>query len=177
MKKACLRRAFFLFHIAGLQPTACLLPTAGLLPNFFYILHMASETLYDPIRKKDVPATPEEHVRQATIRYLLDQVKVPEHLIAVEFPLNSIDPKTEDRVDIMVHNFRSGATMDKPWLLVECKAPGEYSWEALQVQLNKYLQVLSPNYVMLSLGDAVRFFEFDQVSRKFSKIKGLPDFV
>lgn len=142
----------------------------------FYICDMASETLYDPIRKKDVPATPEEHVRQATVRYLLDQVKVSEHLIAVEFPLNAIDPKTDDRVDIMVHNFRAGAGMDKPWLLVECKAPGEYNWPALQQQLNKYLQILTPNYVMLSLGDAVRYFKLDAVTKRFEKIESLPQF-
>lgn len=137
---------------------------------------MASETLYDPIRKKDVPATPEEHVRQATIRYLLDQVKVPEHLIAVEFPLSSIEPKTADRVDIMVHNFRAGATMDKPWLLVECKAPGEYTWPLLQQQLNKYLQILTPNYVMLALGDAVRYFTLNPATKRFEKIQELPKY-
>lgn len=137
---------------------------------------MSSETLYEPIRKKEVPATPEEYVRQATIRYLLDQVNVPAHLIAVEFPLNFVDPKTADRVDIIVHNFRAGATMDKPWLLVECKAPGEYTWEALQVQLNRYLKVLTPQYVMLALGDAVRFFRLDGEKRRFAKIENLPCF-
>lgn len=144
--------------------------------SFFTFADMASDTLYDPIRKKDVPATPEEHVRQATVRYLLDQVKVPEHLIAVEFPLGTIDPKTEDRVDIMVHNFRAGATIDKPWLLVECKAPGEYNWPVLQQQLNKYLQFLTPNYVMLSLGDAVRYFALDPKTKRFQKIDALPQF-
>lgn len=134
------------------------------------------DTLYDPIRKKDVLATPEEHVRLATIRYLLDQVKVPEHLIAVEFPLGSIDPNTADRVDIMVHNFREGAGIEKPWLLVECKAPGEYSWPALQQQLNKYLQVLTPSYVMLSLGDAVRYFKLDAATKRFEKVEALPLF-
>ena len=133
---------------------------------------MPHETLFDPIRKKDVPATPEEHVRQETIRFLLEKVKVPAHLIAVEFGLCAIDPKTDDRVDIMVHNFREGAPLERPWLLVECKAPGEYTWEALQVQLNKYLRILTPNYVMLALGDAVRFFKLD--GKKFSKIDSLP---
>ncbi|MCQ2096506.1 MAG: type I restriction enzyme HsdR N-terminal domain-containing protein [Fibrobacter sp.] len=137
---------------------------------------MASENLYDPIRKKNVPATPEEHVRQATIRYLLDQVKVPEHLIAVEFPLNLVDPKTEDRVDILVQNFKAGADLSKPWLLVECKAPGEYTWPALQQQLNKYLQILTPQYVMLSLGDAVRYFKLDSTTKRFEKIETLPLF-
>lgn len=137
---------------------------------------MTHETLFDPIRKKEVPATPEEHVRQATVRYLVDVVKVPEHLIAVEFPLSSIDVKTADRVDIMVHNFRAGAPLNKPWLLVECKAPGEYTWPVLQQQLNKYLQVLTPNYVMLALGDCVRYFELDSVTHRFKKIEQLPVF-
>jgi hypothetical protein len=134
------------------------------------------ETLYDPIRKKDVPATPEEHVRQATIRFLLDVVKVPEHAITVEFPLGLVDPKSDERADIVVSNFREGASIDRPWLMVECKAPGEYTWEALQVQLNKYLKVLSPKYVMLSLGDAVRYFALDATTKRFKKIEKLPEF-
>ena len=135
---------------------------------------MPHETLFDPIRKKDVPATPEEQVRQATIQFLLNEVKVPAHLIAVEFALSTIEPKTDDRVDIMVHNFRDGAALDKPWLLVECKAPGEYTWEALQVQLNKYLRILTPKYVMLALGDTVRYFKLD--GKKFIKIPSIPEY-
>jgi len=137
---------------------------------------LRTQTLYDPIRKKDVPATPEEHVRQATVQYLLDVVKVPAHLIAVEFPLSLVNAKTDDRVDIVVHNFRDGAPMSKPWLLVECKAPGEYSWPVLQQQLNKYLAVLTPNYVMLALGDCVRYFALDANTKRFVKIESLPEY-
>ena len=135
---------------------------------------MTHGMIYDPIRKKDVPDTPEERVRQATIRFLLDVVKVPEHLITVEFGLCAIDPATDDRVDIVVNNFREGAPLEKPWLLVECKAPGEYTWEALQVQLNRYLKVLTPKYVMLALGDATAYFALDAATRRFTKIANLP---
>ena len=137
---------------------------------------MTHGTLYDPIRGKDVPDTPEERVRQATVQFLLNEIKVPAHLITVEFGLCAIDPKTDDRVDIIVSNFREGATLDKPWLLVECKAPGEYTWEALQVQLNRYLKILTLKYVMLALGDAVRYFERDDATGRFKKIEKLPDF-
>ena len=137
---------------------------------------MSHETLYDPIRKKDVPATPEEHVRQATIQFLLDEVKVPAHLMTVEFGLCAIDPKTDDRVDIVVHDFRDGGDLSHPWLLVECKAPGEYTWEGLQVQLNRYLKVLTPKYVMLALGDAMRYFVLDSSSRRFAPLQQLPAF-
>ncbi len=137
---------------------------------------MTHGMIYDPIRKKDVPATPEEHVRQATIQFLLDEVKVPAHLMTVEFGLCAIDPKTDDRVDIVVHDFRDGGDLSHPWLLVECKAPGEYTWEGLQVQLNRYLKVLTPKYVMLALGDAVRYFVLDSSSRRFAPLQQLPTF-
>ena len=138
---------------------------------------MTHGTIYDPIRKKDVPDTPEERVRQATVQFLLNEVKVPAHLITVEFALSVVDPNTDDRADIVVNNFREGATLDKPWLLVECKAPGEYTWEGLQVQLNKYLKILTPKYVMLSLGDGERFFELDAETGQFTKIEKLPEFL
>lgn len=134
------------------------------------------QTLFDPIRKKDVPDTPEERVRQATVKFLIDEVKVPQNLIAVEFALSTVEPKTDDRVDILVQDFKSFDDLKHPWLLVECKAPGEYTWQALQVQLNKYLQILSPKYVMLSLGDAVRYFALDAATKRFQKIEKLPKF-
>ena len=137
---------------------------------------MLHETLYDPIRKKDVPDTPEERVRQATIRYLVESVEVPEHLIAVEFALSIVDSKTDDRVDLLVQDFKASGDLKHPWLLVECKAAGEYTWQALQVQMNKYPQVLSPQYVMLALGDAERFFELDSTTKRFKKIEKLPKF-
>ena len=137
---------------------------------------MTHGMLYDPIRKKDVPDTPEERVRQATVQFLLDEVKVPAHLITVEFGLCAVDPKTDDRVDIVVNNFREGAPLDRPWLLVDCKVPGEYTWEALQVQLNRYLKILKPKFVMLALGDAVRYFGLDAASGRYKKLDSLPEF-
>lgn len=137
---------------------------------------MIHGTIYDPVRGKDVPDTPEEHVRQATIRFLMDEVKVPQNLIAVEFALSAIEPKTDDRVDLLVQDFKASGDLKHPWLLVECKAPGEYTWPVLQQQLNKYLQILTPNYVMLALGDCVRYFELDAASMRFRKIEKLPEF-
>jgi hypothetical protein len=137
---------------------------------------MTHGTIYDPVRGKDVPDTPEERVRQATIRFLIDEVKVPQNLIAVEFALSMVEPKNDDRVDLFVQEFKASGDLKHPWLLVECKAPGEYTWQALQVQLNKYLKVLTPKYVMLSLGDAVRYFELDATTKRFKKIEKLPEF-
>ena len=138
--------------------------------------NLKHQTLFDPIRQKEVPATPEELVRQATIKFLMDEVKVPKNLIAVEFALSTVEPSTDDRVDLLVQDFKASGDLKHPWLLVECKAPGEYTWQTLQVQLNKYLQILSPKYVMLSLGDAVRYFALDATTKRFQKIEKLPEF-
>ena len=144
--------------------------------SFPKVNNLKHQTLFDPIRQKEVPATPEELVRQATVKFLMDEVKVPQNLIAVEFALSTVESSTDDRVDILVQDFKDGADLKHPWLLVECKAPGEYTWQALQVQLNKYLQVLTPKYVMLSLGDAVRYFALDAATKRFQKIDKLPAF-
>ena len=68
--------------------------------------NLKHQTLFDPIRQKDVPATPEELVRQATVKFLMDEVKVPQNLIAVEFALSTVESSTDDRVDILVQDFK-----------------------------------------------------------------------
>src|SRR5690554_7454915 len=62
---------------------------------------------FDPIRKKNVPSTPEESVRQSVLHFLKNNLKVPEHLIEVEFSLTNIQKTNRDRVDILVHQFRN----------------------------------------------------------------------
>ena len=108
------------------------------------------DSYFDSSRKKLVAATPEEAVRQAVVSWLKDAVQVPGHLIETEFALRTFDPKNANRVDILVHDFREGANAKEPWLLVECKRPGVESPAALQVQVNKYLRVLKPKFIMLS---------------------------
>ena len=109
------------------------------------------DSFFDSSRKKFVAATPEEAVRQAVVSWLKDVQKVPGHLIETEFALRLFDPRNAERVDILVHDFREGANAKEPWLLVECKRPGVESPAALQVQVNKYLRILKPKFIMLSL--------------------------
>ena len=111
------------------------------------------DSFFDSSRKKFVAATPEEAVRQAVVSWLKDVQKVPGHLIETEFALRLFDPRNADRVDILVHDFREGANAKEPWLLVECKRPGVESPAALQVQVNKYLRILKPKFIIYSMPD------------------------
>lgn len=131
---------------------------------------------FDPIRQKCVAATPEECIRQQVIGFLLESLNVPPHLMEVEFSLSQIQKTSKDRVDILVHDFRRGESIAKPWLLVECKADGKYTWEELEIQLNRYLKVLCPAYVMLGLGGEVRYFSFSSDTHTFIPIHELPKY-
>ena len=132
------------------------------------------DSYFDTSRKKFVAATPEEAVRQSVVSWLKDVVHVPDHLIETEFALRTFDPKNADRVDILVHDFREGANAKEPWLLVECKRPGVESPAALQVQVNKYLRVIKPKFIMLSLGGSAIFLGIDSSKKNYLRIPALP---
>lgn len=132
------------------------------------------DSFFDSSRKKFVAATPEEAVRQAVVSWLKDVQKVPGHLIETEFALRLFDPRNADRVDILVHDFREGANAKEPWLLVECKRPGVESPAALQVQVNKYLRILKPKFIMLSLGETAIFLKLDSQKKTYVRISALP---
>lgn len=132
------------------------------------------DCVFDPSRKKFVALTPEEAVRQRVVEWLTETLAVPRHLVETEFALKSIDKKNAGRVDILVHDFREGKNVRHPWLLVECKRPGVESPAELEAQVNRYLQVLTPKYIMLSLGDSALFLELSPESKSYRQISGLP---
>ena len=72
--------------------------------------------LYDPIRCKKVADTPEERVRQALLRQMIDCLSFPKGLIGVEKKIGA----ALRRVDIVV--FKKIDEHLTPLLLVECKA-------------------------------------------------------
>src|SRR4051812_2305773 len=73
-------------------------------------------SVFDPIRKKWLVLTPEEHVRQYMIYYLKDTMQYPAALFAVEKTIKV--GNVSKRFDIVVYS-----RDHKPWMLVECKAP------------------------------------------------------
>ena len=109
--------------------------------------------MLDPVRAKDVAATPEEGVRQELVQWLHAEKQVPLHLMETECALSKFHRAATGRVDILVHGFRTGSKADRPWLLAECKRPGESDWQRLQVQVNRYLQWLKPQFLLLQIGN------------------------
>lgn len=110
------------------------------------------DEIFDFLRKKWVALTPEEWVRQSLLGYLVNELRYPASLIAVERGVKV--GELSRRFDAMVHG-RDG----KPWMLIECKAPGEPIDNAAVSQLLAYQSILGAKYLLLANGTSTRCWE------------------
>ena len=107
---------------------------------------MTPETIYDPLRRKDVTLTPEERVRQWFIEQLRTAAGVPLHQMMSEVALEYGAGK-KWRADIVVYGH--GGT---PMAVVECKRPDiEITKEVLEQAL-RYNAVLQVPFLFLTNG-------------------------
>jgi hypothetical protein len=88
--------------------------------------------IWDLVRRQWVFLTPEEHVRQALMNYLVNEMHYPQSLIAVERGLTF--GHTTLRFDIVVYHRNTEA----PWMLAECKSPDVSLTDASLHQLLQY---------------------------------------
>ena len=104
------------------------------------------ETIYDPLRRKDVSLTPEERVRQWFIEQLRTAAGGPLHQMMSEVALEYGAGK-KWRADIVVYG-HGGV----PMAVVECKRPDiEISKEVLEQAL-RYSAVLQVPFLFLTNG-------------------------
>lgn len=101
--------------------------------------------VFDPVRKKWIVLTPEEHVRQYLLQHFIKNMNYPASLIAVEKNIKS--GSLNKRFDIAVYN-----RDHQPWLLVECKAPEVTIDQSTLNQLLKYHNELQCSYWLISNG-------------------------
>ncbi|MES2703828.1 MAG: type I restriction enzyme HsdR N-terminal domain-containing protein [Bacteroidota bacterium] len=102
-------------------------------------------TVFDPVRKKWLVLTPEEHVRQYVLQYMITVARYPATLLAVEKTI--LVGNLSKRFDIVVYDRNH-----KPWLLAECKAPEVAVTEKTLHQLLNYQQKVQCNYWLLTNG-------------------------
>ena len=106
----------------------------------------AGKTLvFDPVRKKWVILTPEEHVRQYILHYLIETLRYPISLVAVEKQI--LIGKRTKRFDIVIYDREH-----KPWMLVECKEPNVPITETTLQQLLSYHNTMQSRYWLLTNG-------------------------
>lgn len=107
--------------------------------------HEGKTMVCDPVRKKWIVLTPEEHVRQYLLLYFINELSYPASLIAVEKKIQCGD--MDKRFDIVVYN-----RDHIPWLLVECKAPDVPVSQTTLQQLLNYQRTLQCRYWLVSNG-------------------------
>jgi len=83
-------------------------------PSFRIKTENEKKHIFDSFRKKWLLLTPEEWVRQNFAQYLIQVMKYPASLIALEKEIWLGELKK--RFDILVYN-----SNHKPWMIVECK--------------------------------------------------------
>lgn len=131
-----------------------LLLTCNMLTLDFSGIHLqlkeeTGKTLvFDPVRKDWYMLTPEEHVRQYLLQYLILNADYPKGMMALEKKIMVGD--MNKRFDIVVYN-----RQHQPWMLVECKAPEVEISEATLHQLLNYQRTTQCRYWLLTNGHQV----------------------
>lgn len=102
------------------------------------------KVIFDVVRKKFVALTPEEWVRQHIIHHLIHDKGFPAALLAIESAIKFQGMLR--RCDIVAYRD------NKPWLLVECKAPQVALSKDVVAQIARYQSVLKVPYLYISNG-------------------------
>lgn len=101
--------------------------------------------VFDPVRRKWLILTPEEHVRQYIINYMTEVMQYPASLMAVEKLIRVGD--VNKRFDVVIYSREH-----VPWMLVECKAPEVPVTEKTLHQLLNYQRNVQCRYWLLTNG-------------------------
>ena len=124
-------------------------------------------TVWDPLRRKEVAATPEEQVRQWFIRQLQERCGVPPTLMMSEAPLRFGGKRF--RADILVYD-REAA----PLAVVECKRPDVALDGAVIRQAMRYDIVLGVCLLVVTNGKTT--YMYKREGDRFAPMDHLPDY-
>lgn len=113
-----------------------------------------TKEFFDPVRKKWVPATPEEEVRQQFIQFLLMAKQIPISHISVEREI-SVNGLSR-RYDLVVFDDRG-----TPWMVIECKAPNIALTQEVMEQAGRYNKTLRAPIIGITNGVEHKFFKID----------------
>ena len=114
-------------------------------PAFRIKSEAGKDFIFDTFRKKWLVLTPEEWVRQNFLQYLVQVLKYPETLIAVEKEFRF--GEMNRRFDILVY------TKDhQPWMMVECKAPDILLDQSVLEQVLRYNISIPVEYLVITNG-------------------------
>ncbi|MDR3308839.1 MAG: type I restriction enzyme HsdR N-terminal domain-containing protein [Tannerella sp.] len=125
--------------------------------------------IYDELRGKKIVLTPEEHVRQRFVNFLITVKNFPPERIANEVSINVNN--TSKRCDTVVYD-----NYLDPLVIVEYKAPDVPITKAVFEQIARYNLALRAPYLIVSNGLTHYCCHIDYVSMSYSFLKDIPLF-
>ena len=122
--------------------------------------------IFDAIRKSWLLLTEEEWVRQNFMNYLVNGLKYPSSLIAVEkeIQLNVL----KKRFDVLVYD-----NHHKPWMIIECKAPEVSLNEDVLQQVLRYNMSVPVDFIVITNGHVT--IGWEKTGDCLSQIMALPE--
>ncbi|RJE47922.1 hypothetical protein A7K50_01375 [Dehalobacter sp. MCB1] len=137
-------------------------------------IHNNGSHFLDPFRKRLVPVTPEEKVRQRTACYIRDVLRVPEHMIFLEEHLSHYGIDKNGRVDIVICEEKEETRM--PITIVECKSESVGLSDQALEQATNYANDLFATYVIISDGNEISCYAYEEESDNYHLLNGLPTY-
>lgn len=121
--------------------------------------------IFDEVRKKWLILTPEEWVRQHTVRFIKSEKKIPDSAFVIEKKLEL--NRQIKRLDILLYN------KSDPWVLVECKAPEIQISRKTFEQAARYNINIKATYILLTNGLQHIYFHYNSSKNEYMIV---PDF-
>lgn len=135
-----------------------------------YKLDILDRTVFDPIRRKYVALTPEEKVRQQTIKFLMQRAKIPANRISIEKSLHQLgDTENRKRVDICIFD-----DANVPIAIVECKAYYIGAKEVPYLQAIDYVESLNIRNYFVVDGYEIYGFHYNKTQMQFEPLSQIP---
>ncbi len=125
--------------------------------------------VFDIIRRKYVVMTPEEQVRQYLLHYLVNHLKYPPGLLAVEtlVKINGLN----QRADVVAYN-RKG----EPALIAECKAPEVKIDNSVFEQAARYNLKLGVKHLLITNGIKHYCAQLNKKKGTYKLLRAIPLF-
>lgn len=134
-------------------------------PVFRFKEENGKEMIFDLIRKQWILLNEEEWVRQNFIQFLVQELKYPLELTAVEKEIHLGDLKK--RFDILVYG-----RDHKPWMLIECKA-GEIDLdEEVLYQVLRYNISMPADFLVITNGHYT--YAWEKTGGELKEIQQMP---
>jgi len=137
-------------------------------PQFKIETRNGQPHIFDALRKKWLVLQDEEWIRQNFIQYLLQTMRYPRTLIALEKEIRLGELKK--RFDILVYD-----PDHRPWMLIECKADQVLLNDAVLNQVLRYNIALPAQYLVITNGNHT--YGWKKEPLRLTPIEQLPKFL